>query len=169
VIKIFGLMVMAVVIYFMVDHALEYRYWKQTQKNAFALVTKVQDEIKTRSKEDLESELNNLKFSFEKRENFSSNHERVEKLAKMYILNETLSSQSRNPSDFHEPYIKVYPDGLALVCHYDLLVLLYQKEMGLPLTIRTDSEFNNVCYGWNKLDSEFGFWDSPHADKTLRY
>jgi hypothetical protein len=169
VIKILGLIVAAVVLYFLVDHALEYRYWKETQKNAFSFTQNVVDKVKNRNREDLETEFNNLKSSFDVNKNFSSNHEKVEKLARMYVLNETLFPQSRNPVEFHEPYIKVYPDGLALVCHYDLLIHLYQKEMGLPVTIRNDLEFNNVCYGWNKLDTEFGFWDSPHAYKALRY
>lgn len=173
--KVFGIIITVAVLYFLINHALEYRYWKETQKNAFSFTKNVTADIKNRNKEELEAELTGLKSSFEDNKwvanhntNFSSIHEKVEKLARMYVLNETLNPQNSNYSEIRERYLTVQ-EGMAPECHYDLLIDLLQKENGLPLTIRNDLAFNNVCYGWNKLDSEFGFWDSPHAYNALRY
>jgi hypothetical protein len=164
-----GILICLLVPYFLVDHSLEYRYWKKAQEEAIEFAHAAIMDVKSNNKTELENELKSLTYLFENKKSFSSNHDRVQKLARMYILNEAVGGQNVKPFAFHEPYIKVYPDGLALVCHYDLLVLLYEQEAGLPQLIRNDGEFNNVCYGWNELDHEVTFWSSPHADSTLRY
>ena len=92
-------------------------------------------------------------------------------LAKMYILSDAVDPMNRDSCDsfaFRSKYIRK-EEGLALDCHFDLLILLYEKEMGLPPRMRNDPAFNSFCQGWYKLDKEFGFSNSPHARKELRY
>lgn len=57
-------------------------------------------------------------------------------------------------------------------CHLDFLIVLYEKEVGLPPTMKEDGAFNSFCNGWNMLDQEFSFGDlthTPHARRELRY
>ena len=77
------------------------------------------------------------------------------------------SALIHNSCAFKDKYIRK-EEGLAPSCHFDLLLLLYQEEMGLPPTMK-NSAFSNFCQGWKELDQEFSFGHSPHARSELRY
>ena len=162
--KVAGFIIVGLVAWFFIDIALEYRYWKKEQKQGIAFVKTTLENIKNHSKDESESELNSLRSSFENGSKFTPSHENVEKLAKMYMLTDTLSPRSQDYYEFEQRYLKV-GDGLLPGCHYEFLVHLYQIVSGLPQLTPS-----NFCNGWNQLDKEFEYsGDHPHARSELRY
>lgn len=160
--------------YLITDKAYEYQYWKKMQKDSRNFVNNVIADTKRLNKTEIEEELNHLKSDLDVGKSFSSKHEKVEKIAKMFILNDVPNPQNQNYSDLQNlknRYIQL-GEGLAPDCHFDFLILLYQKEAGLSSgssLMRNDPAFNNFCQGWNELDRDFGILDCPHGRSELRY
>ncbi len=162
--KFFVAIMAVLVFYFFATHVLEYRYWKKEQEQAVIFIDSVVNAIKNRSRNELEDDLNSLQLIFASEKSFVPYHENVEKLAKIFILNDTLSPGSQNYFAFRTRYIKAEA-GLRPGCHFDYLVLLYQMKLSLP-----QLKPSGFCQGWNELHKDFEFgWRFPHARSALKY
>lgn len=162
--KAMGLIIVGIVAWFFIDDALEYRYWKNEKQQGVFYIKNVIDDVKNHNKNALEDEFKRLQSLFENGNKFTPNHENIEKLARMYILNDILAPQSQNYYEFRTRYIKAGA-GLRPGCHYDYLILLYQKELGLR-----QLKPSGFCNGWDELDKEIVYLEhTPHARSELRY
>jgi hypothetical protein len=59
-IKIFGIIIGCLVLYFFIDYSLEYHYWKKTKQESINFIKGVVNDVKTYSRSDLEKEVNEL-------------------------------------------------------------------------------------------------------------
>ena len=79
--KIGGIIIACLALYFLVDYTREYHYWKRTQQETFSFIKSAVNDIKTHSRSELEDEYNELKSQLESDKHLLSTHKRVEKVA----------------------------------------------------------------------------------------